>query len=118
MLDTLGQVNLLGTDQAIGFGVFERAGMLLAQANGFAEPEALEEGRGGGVYHAASRHSDQGLRITPDPPRCESALLAQTHADIRLVDEQAVDAGGEEGTQLGLDVATFAWVAATAQADG
>ena len=55
VLDALGQVNLLGTDQAIGFGVLEWAGMFLAQANGLAEPEALEGRGGGGVCHAASR---------------------------------------------------------------
>jgi len=105
MLDAFGQLALPSAGQAIGLGVFERAGVLFAQANGLAEPEALERRRGGGVCHAASRRSDQGVRITPDPPRRDSVLLTQTHGDIRLVDEQAVDAGGDKGAQFRLDEA-------------
>ncbi|MOA66051.1 hypothetical protein D3C78_1926760 [compost metagenome] len=56
-LDAPGQVAALPARVAVGFAVFQWAGMLFTQAQGFAQPEALQAGgRGlGSQGHAAVR---------------------------------------------------------------
>ncbi|MNP61051.1 hypothetical protein D3C76_1561940 [compost metagenome] len=45
-LDALRQVAARGIGAAIGFGVFQGAGVFLAQADGFGQPEPIEPGEG------------------------------------------------------------------------
>ena len=58
ILDALSECPTFGLGAAVGFAVVQRAGMLLTQANGFTEPEALQSaGRGGVEWAHAVFHS-------------------------------------------------------------
>ncbi|MNR55039.1 hypothetical protein D3C85_1753410 [compost metagenome] len=52
-LDALPQVAAGGVGAAIGFGIFEWAGMFFTQADGLGQPELVEAGKGGraGIAH-------------------------------------------------------------------
>src|SRR5690606_14646138 len=75
VLDAPGQLATGGDGAAVGLGVLQRAGLLLAQAHGFAQPQSVEGGRWGAIAHSVSGTGSWGASITAAPRRVRPPAL-------------------------------------------